>query len=121
MLDAIEEPLDLVAEFIDARAEGWWIDAMAERSDIGVGATFGNFCPQGIAVVAAIGQQDAVRSERAKHLGPGRAVVGLSFSQLERDREAVAVDDSVDLGRKPAAGTAHATTSATFFSPFAAC
>ena len=57
MLDAIEEPLDLVAEFIDARAEGWWIDAMAERPDIGVGATFGNFCAQGIAVVAAIGQQ----------------------------------------------------------------
>jgi hypothetical protein len=27
----------------------------------------------------------------------------------------------VDFGRKPAAGTAHATTSAAFFSPLAAC
>jgi hypothetical protein len=27
----------------------------------------------------------------------------------------------MDFGRKPAAGTAHATASATFFSPLAAC
>jgi hypothetical protein len=27
----------------------------------------------------------------------------------------------VDLGRKPAAGTSHATTAAAFFSPLAAC
>lgn len=35
--------------------------------------------------------------------------------------EAVAIDHHVDLGRKPAAGAAHATTSAAFFSLFAAC
>jgi len=121
MLDAIEEPFDLVAEFVDAWAEGRWIDAMAERADIGVGATCGDLVSQRIAVVAAIGQQNAVWAERAEQLGTGRAVVGLPFGQLERDREAVAVDNRVDLGREPAAGAAHATTSAAFFSPFAAC
>ena len=120
MLDTIEEPLDLVAKCVDARAEGRRIDTMAERTDIGVGAAFGNLRPQRIAVVAAIGQQNAIRAECSEHLGTDRAVVRLSFGQLERDREAVAVNNRMDLGRKPATGTAHATTSTAFFSPFAA-
>ena len=94
---------------------------MAELTNVGVGATLGNRVPQGIAVVAAIGQQDAIGAQRAEHLRTSRAVVGLSFGQLERDREAMAVDDRVDLGRKPASGTAHATASTAFFSPLAAC
>jgi hypothetical protein len=41
--------------------------------------------------------------------------VRLALGQLERDREAAGVDERVDFGRKPAAGTAHATASTTFF------
>ena len=36
-LDAIEEPLDLVAEFVDARTEGGRIDAVGEWMDVGIG------------------------------------------------------------------------------------
>ena len=94
---------------------------MPEGTNVSVSAKVRNLGPECIAVVAAICQQDAVRLQRAEHLGADRAVVRLSAGQLERDREAVAVDDRVDFGRKPAAGTAHAITSATFFSPLAAC
>ena len=121
MLDTVEEPLDFVAEFVDARAECGRVDAMVERANVGISTAFGDLGAERVAVVAAISQQDAVRPERAEHLGAGRAIVRLSFGQLERDREAVTVDDRMDFGRKPAAGAAHAITSAAFFSPLAAC
>lgn len=121
MLDPVEEPLDFIAEFVDTRAEGGRVDAMIERANVRISAAFGDLGAEGVAVVAAISQQDAVRPERAEHLDAGRAVVRLACGQLERDREAMAVDDRMDLGRKPAAGAAHAITSAAFFSPLAAC
>ena len=121
MLDAIEEALDLVAEFVDARTEGGRVDAAIERANVGIGPALSDLGTQSVAVVASISQQNAIRSKRAEHLGAYRSVVCLPLGQLERDREAVAVDDRVDLGRKPAAGAAHATTSTAFFSPLAAC
>ena len=49
------------------------------------------------------------------------AVVGFPFGQLQRDRESVRIDDRVDLGRKPAAGAAHAMITGAFFSPLSTC
>ena len=121
MLDLVEKALDEVATLVEARAEGGRIDAMVERSDVGGGALGGNHRAQRIAVVAAIGQHDAFARQCAKHVLGALAVVRLPLAQLERDREAASVDERVDLGRKPAAGTAHATTSTAFFSPLAAC
>lgn len=121
VFDAIEKPFDPIAQLVDPRAEGRRIDAMIERADVGISALFGDFGAKRIAVIAAIGQQNAVLTERAEHVLATLAIVCLPFGQLERDREPVAVDDRVNFGRKPAAGTSHATTTATFFSPFAAC
>ena len=121
MLDPVEEALDAIAILVDARAERGRIGAMVERPDVGQRAGVDDFRPERVAVVAAIGQQDAVATEQPEHAFAGLAVVRLAFRQLEEDRQAVRVDDRVDLGRKPAAGTSHATTTATFFSPFAAC
>jgi len=121
MLDLVEEALDEVAPLVEARAESGRIEAMVERSDVGGGALGGNHRAQRIAVVAAIGQQDAFARQCAKHVQGALAVVGLALGQLERDREAAGVDERVDLGRKPAAGAAHATTATAFFSPLAAC
>ena len=64
MLDPIEEPLDLVAEFVDARAEGGRIDAVIERANVGIGTAGGDFGAQGIAVVAPIARKAAIRPER---------------------------------------------------------
>lgn len=121
MLDPVEEPLDAIAMLVDACTECGRIGAMVERSDVGKCAGVRNLRPQRVAVVAAIRQQYAVGSEQPKHPLARPSVVSLAFGQLEEDREAVHVDDRVDLGRKPTAGASHATTTAAFFSPLAAC
>ena len=36
MLDPVEEPLDAVAQLVDARAERGLLDAMVERTDVGI-------------------------------------------------------------------------------------
>ena len=121
MLDTIEEPLDAVAQLVDPWAEGGRVGAMVQRTNVGRGTLGRNLCPKRVAVVAAIRQQDALARKRAEHVFATLAVVGLTFGQLQRDREPVRIDDGVDFGRKPAAGTSHATTTAAFFSPLAAC
>ena len=121
MLDPVEEAFDAIAVLVDACAEGWGIDATVEGPDVRKGANVRDLRPQRVTVVAAIRQQDAIGSEQPEHVLARPSVVSLSFGQLEEDREAVRVDDRVDFGRKPAAGAPHATTSAAFFSPFAAC
>ena len=121
MLDPVEEPFDPVAQLVDARAERGRIGAVIERADVGIGSLACDLGAQCVAVVAPVGEQNAVGLERIEDVLAALAVVRLALGQLERDREAVAVDDRVDLGRKPAAGAAHAITSATFFSPLAAC
>ena len=121
MLDPVEEPLDAVSMLVDASAEGGRICPMVERADVRKRADVADLCSERVAVVATIRQQDAVRTEQPEHALSRPPVVSLACGQLEEDREAVRVDDGVDLGRKPAAGTSHATTAAAFFSPLAAC
>ena len=121
MLEPVEEPLDAITLLVDACAEGGRIGAMVEGSDVGKGAGVGDLRSQHIAVVAAIRKQNAIGTEQPEHALSRPPVVSLAFGQLQEDREAVRVDDRVDLGRKPAAGTSHATTAAAFFSPLAAC
>ena len=121
MLDLVEEALDEIAAFVEARAECGSLDAMSERPDVRSRALGGDPGAQHVAVIATIGQQDALARQRIEHVLGALAVVCLSPGQLERDRKAARIDEGMDLGRKPAAGTAHATTSTAFFSPLAAC
>ena len=121
MLDPVEEPLDAISMLVDTCAEGGRIGAMVEGSDVRKGAGVRDLRPQHVAVVAAIGQQNTIGTEQPQHVLAGLSVVSLAFGQLEEDREAVRVDDCVDLGRKPAPGTSHATATTAFFSPLAAC
>ena len=121
MLDPVEEALDPVAQLVGSRTECWRIDAVADGTDIRIRTLIGDQGPQRIGIVATVGEQQAVFSKPAQHIVSARAVVSLAFRQLDVDREPVRIDESVDFGREPAAGTAHATASAAFFSPFAAC
>ncbi len=121
MLDPIEEPFDAVAQLVGAFVEDGLRRTMVEGTDVRRRALCRDLGSQRVAVVAAISQQHALARQSGEHIFATPAVVGLTFRQLDRDREAVAIDDRVDLGRKPTAGTAHATTAIAFFSPFAAC
>lgn len=121
MLDLVEEALDEIAAFVEARTEGGWINALVEWPDVGPRALADNHGAQRVAVVAAVSQQDAFARQCAKHIDGALAIMRLAFGQLERDRKTARIDERVDFGRKPTAGAAHATTSAAFFSPLAAC
>jgi len=63
----------------------------------------------GVAVVGAIREQDRIWPESVEHGDGGLAVMGLSGRQDEIDGPAFGIDKRVDLGRKSAAGTSHAT------------
>lgn len=78
VLDLIEEAFDEVAAFVEAWAEGRWIDAMVEWSDVGGCALTGDQSAQRIAVVAAICQQDTRVWQRAEHVLGAFAVMGLA-------------------------------------------
>ena len=115
MLDPVEEPLDAISMLVGPCAESGRIGTVVERPDVRKRAGVGDLRSKRVAVVATIRQQNAVRTEQPEHALSRPAVVSLAFGQLEEDREAVRVDDRVDLGRKPAAGAPHATTAAAFF------
>lgn len=121
VLELVEEPLDEVAAPVDARTERGRVGAMAERANVCGRALGRDPGAQRIAVVAAIGEHDALARQRTKHVLGAAAVVCLPLGQLQCDGEPARIDERVDFGRKPTAGTAHATTSAAFFSPLAAC
>ena len=121
MFDPVEEALDPVAQLVGSRTEGWRIDAMTDGTDIRIRTLIRDQGPQRIGIVATICEQQAVFAERTQHIVGAGAVVSLAFRQLDVDREPVRIDERVDFGREPAAGTAHATAAAAFFSPLAAC
>ena len=121
VLEPVEEALDPVSQLVSEGAEHRRVDAVMERPDVRISTLIRDLRPQRIAIVAAIGKQHAAFAEQTQHIGSARAVVSLTFRQLDVDREAVRIDERVDFGREPAAGTAHATASTAFFSPLAAC
>ena len=121
MFDPVEEALDPVAQLVGSGTECWRIDAMTDRTDIRIRTLLCDQGSQHIGIVATVGEQQAVFPKPAQHIVSARTVVSLAFRQLDVDRETVRIDERVDFGREPAAGTAHATASATFFSPLAAC
>jgi len=121
MLEFREEPLDQISHFVALRAEGGWIVTNTERADVGERALFSQLGADGVTVVGAISEQNRAFTNPTHHCLEGLAVMGLAGRQFQRDRQAVAVDDGMDFGRIPAAGTAHAIAEPPFLSPLAPC
>ena len=72
-----------------------------------------------VGVVATVGDDMAV-PEAIQQLGRGPQVVGLAGGEHQADRQAVLVNDSVDLGAQSATRTADGVIFAPFLPP-AAC
>ena len=79
------------------------------------------FRSQRIAVIGAVAEQDVAALDRGQHVGGAAAVVGLALGELERDGQAVRVDQGVDLGGQPAPRATQATGSVVFFWALAPC
>ena len=101
VFDFAEEPLDCVAQFIEAGAEGRFADPLRHEPDIGPNAAFCHLAVQGIGVISAVGKQDIAWSQTVEHVGCAAPVVRLSGGDLQQDRQAIGIDKSVYLGRQP--------------------
>ncbi len=121
MFEFIEEPLDKIALSVEPTAEGRGTEPVRHGADISPGAAFGEALAKGVGIIRPIRQENVPGPHGVKHVLGAAAVMSLPLGQLERDRQAVGIDEDVDFGRQPAARATHATGSDGFFLPFAAC
>ena len=99
VLQLVEEALGEVAIAVEERAEGRDPNAPGHGLDVGPGAAFGEAPPKRVRVIGAVGEEDLSRTDAAQHLLGAPAVVRLALGELQHDRQAVRIDQSVDLGR----------------------
>ena len=69
-----------------------------------------------VAVIALVGQQNRSCERVVEEFARGRKIMRLSRRDRQLDRQAAAIDQSVDLRRQPAARAADRLT-APFFAP----
>jgi hypothetical protein len=98
-----EEPLDQVALAVEPLAETRLPFAIVLGRDVGRGTLVLNHLADAVGVVGLVRQHDGTRAEMVEQSVGDLAVVRLACRQAEPDREALRVDDDVDLGREPAA------------------
>jgi len=98
-----KEPLDEIALAVEPLAEGRLPLAVALRRDVGRGAFVLDQFADAAGVVGLVCQHDGARAEMVEQRVGDLPVMRLPGGQAEPDREALRVDDDVDLGREPAA------------------
>ena len=103
-----EEALDAVSVAVQEGAEGRDVLATGHGFDVCPSAAFGECRAQGVTVIGAIGEQDLAVAHFIQHISRTPAVMGLTLAELESDRQAVGIDESVDLGGQPASRAPHA-------------
>lgn len=107
VLEAVEAPLDPVAQGVDVAVDALAdLAASAGRNDGHAAAIF-HVLADRVGVIAAVGQQDACGRPVRLHQGSIAAVVGdLAAGDLGRYGQAHAVRAEVDLGREATSRTA---------------
>src|SRR5262249_20523716 len=111
MLEFAEEALDQIAIAVEEGAEGRDPHATSHGLDVGPCTVAGDVLAEGVAVVGAIGQEDLARPEARQHVLGALAVMGLTLAELERNGQAVGIDESMDLGGQAAPRAPHASGS----------
>lgn len=120
VLQLVEEALDEVALTVDRGVDRSLLLAVALGRDVGRGAVGGDLFEDGASVVAAVGDRVAGRSEPGQQRRHGGLVGGLAWAEQDAQRQAVGIDDGVDLGRQSAARSSDGVIRTPFFPP-AAC
>ena len=103
MLQLGEEPLDQVSLALEPLAEARLPLAVALRRDVRRGTQVLDQLADAVGVVGLVRQHDSARVEMVEQRVGDLPVMCLACGQAEPDREALRVDDDVDLGREPAA------------------
>lgn len=120
VFEAVEEALDQVAVAIEVAIDGADDTNVALAGDVGGGPGGFDGLGYGTAEVAAIGDDITAQGERSNQFWRGGLVRGLAWGEHEADRQAAAVDDSVDLAGQSPTGATDGVIRTPFLPP-AAC
>ena len=120
VLELAEEAFDQIAFAVEHLAEAGFPFAIGFGRDIGHRALCLDQIADAIGVIGLVGQNDGARIETIKQAERRGAVVSLAGGQAEPDREALGIDDGVDLGREATAGATETMISTPLFA-VAAC
>ena len=120
VLELAEEAFDQIAVTVERLAEAGFPFAIGFGRDVGHRALRLDQIADAIGVISLVGENDGARIETIKQAERGGSVVGLAGGQAEPDREALGIDDGVDLGREAAAGATETMIQAPLFA-VAAC
>ena len=107
LLDLVKEPPDEVAGAVEVRAEADRLPPIALWWNVGPCALLGHNPPDPVRIIAAICQQQGLRTKSAQESRAEAIVVRLTGGDAEHHRQAFAVHDSVDLGAEPTARPPH--------------
>jgi len=102
VLDAVEESLDAVALAIEEGTEADRVSPRSARRDVGPAAVRASEGADAVGVIRLIGEKHPVAEEAAQQVERFDAVVLLAGAQSEAKRQALAIDDRVDLRREAA-------------------
>ena len=83
--------------------------------DIGERAILAKRCPDAIGILGFVRKQDCSAINMGQQIVGSGAVMALSGSQAQSDREALSIYDRVDFGREPTSGTAETMISIPLF------
>ena len=120
MLELAEEAFDLIALAVERLREAGPPLAVGLGRDVGNSALALDQVADGVAVISLVAQYDGARFEPVEQVQCGRRVMRLTRRQAEPEREALPVDDRVDLGRETASGATETMISTPLFA-VAAC
>lgn len=121
LFDPIEETLYEVALPVNPLREDEGALAVCLRRDVGPSLSFSSLGPNGVGIIALVGQQDISLVELVRQRVSLGAVGDLAAGQTEGNGTPFRVDERVDFACKPAAGTSHASVVSIPFFPVAAC
>ena len=106
VLKAAEHALDGVAAPVEAAAEAAFPEPIGLWRDVGDSALILDQVADAVAVIGAIGMDDAARRQACQQMLGRFAVGGLARCQQEGERPALAVGEGVDLCVAPASADA---------------
>ncbi len=101
VFDFIEESLDSVAQFVEAGVEGQFADPLRHEPYVGQDTARCHFSVQGIGVIGTISKQNISCAQTVEHIGGAASIMSLAWRDLEQDRQAIGIDQRVDLGGQP--------------------
>jgi len=132
MFELVKEAFDQIREAIKIGAEGGDVHAVGHWLDVAPCALSCETRPQGVAVVAAVGEEDLALAETGEHVVGASPVMSLPGRQLQQNGQAVGVDEGMDFRGQSASRAPHAAGSSEVpsggrrffgppFLPFAPC